>query len=234
MALGGDPPLAPRGPLAALSPGGGSISSPPVPCMDRVAAALYDRLLAPSERGWLGEQRRRLVGQASGVVLEIGAGTGANLAHYGSVERLLLTEPEEAMRRRLERHARSLGRAVVVDGAPAELLPFPDASVDTVVSTLVLCSVSDPAAALAEIGRVLRPGGRLLFLEHVRGAGRRGRVQDRLTPAWRVLAGGCHLDRDTVAAIRRQGFEVRELTWLQPRGVLETVLRPAVVGVAVR
>ncbi|MEA2671895.1 MAG: hypothetical protein QOG45_2115, partial [Chloroflexota bacterium] len=95
MALGGDPPLAPRGSLAALSPGGAPISSPPVHCTDRVAAALYDRLLAPSERGWLGEQRRRLVGQASGVVLEIGAGTGANLAHYGSVERLLLTEPEE-------------------------------------------------------------------------------------------------------------------------------------------
>ncbi|HEV7464971.1 MAG TPA: class I SAM-dependent methyltransferase, partial [Candidatus Dormibacteraeota bacterium] len=123
---------------------------------------------------------------------------------------------------------------VVMDGAPAERLPFPDASVDTVVSTLVLCTVSNPAAALLEIGRVLRPGGRLLFLEHVRGEGRRGRVQERITPVWRRLAGGCHLDRDTVSAIRRQGFEVRELTSLQPRGALATVLRPVMVGVAVR
>jgi ubiquinone/menaquinone biosynthesis C-methylase UbiE len=201
---------------------------------DRVFAALYDRLLAPSERGWLGEQRRHLVGQASGQVLEIGGGTGANLAHYGAVDRLVVTEPEEPMRRRLEQRARSLGRAVVVDGAPAERLPFPDASFDTVVSTLVLCTVGDPAAALAEIARVLRPGGRLLFIEHVRGEGRRGRLQERFTPVWGVLAGGCHLDRDTVSAIRRQGFEVLEPTSLQPRGALETVLRPAVVGVAVR
>ncbi|HEV7466182.1 MAG TPA: class I SAM-dependent methyltransferase [Candidatus Dormibacteraeota bacterium] len=202
--------------------------------MDRVFAALYDRLLAPSERGWLGEQRRRLVGRASGEVLEIGGGTGANLVHYGPVQRLVVTEPAEPMRRQLERRARSLGRAVVMDGAPAERLPFPDASVDTVVSTLVLCTVSNPATALLEIGRVLRPGGRLLFLEHVRGEGRRGRVQERVTPVWRRLAGGCHLDRDTVSAIRRQGFEVRGLTSLQPRGALATVLRPVVVGVAVR
>jgi SAM-dependent methyltransferase len=123
---------------------------------------------------------------------------------------------------------------VVVQDAPAEHLPFADASFDTVVSTLVLCTVRDPSAALAEIGRVLRPGGRLLFIEHVRGEGRRGRVQQRITPLWRVLAGGCHPDRDTVSAIRRQGLEVSELTTLQPRGPLEMVVRPVVVGVASR
>jgi SAM-dependent methyltransferase len=123
---------------------------------------------------------------------------------------------------------------VVVQDAPAEQLPFADSSFDTVVSTLVLCTVRDPSAALAEIGRVLRPGGRLLFIEHVRGEGRRGRFQQRITPLWRVLAGGCHPDRDTVAAIRRQGLEVSELTTLQPRGPLEMVVRPVVVGVASR
>jgi SAM-dependent methyltransferase len=202
--------------------------------LDRVFAALYDRLLAPTERSWLGEQRRRLLAGASGEVLEIGGGTGVNLAHYGDVERLVVTEPEEPMRRRLEQRARSWARPVVVQDAPAEHLPFADSSFDTVVSTLVLCTVRDPSAALAEIGRVLRPGGRLLFIEHVRGEGRRGRVQQRITPLWRVLAGGCHPDRDTVAAIRRQGLEVSELTTLQPRGPLEMVVRPVVVGVASR
>jgi SAM-dependent methyltransferase len=202
--------------------------------LDRVFAALYDRLLAPTERSWLGEQRRRLLAGASGEVLEIGGGTGVNLAHYGDVERLVVTEPEEPMRRRLEQRARSWARPVLVQDAPAEHLPFADSSVDTVVSTLVLCTVRDPSAALAEIGRVLRPGGRLLFIEHVRGEGRRGRFQQRITPLWRVLAGGCHPDRDTVAAIRRQGLEVTELTTLQPRGPLEMVVRPVVVGIASR
>jgi SAM-dependent methyltransferase len=202
--------------------------------LDRVFAALYDRLLAPTERSWLGEQRRRLLAGASGEVLEIGGGTGVNLAHYGNVDRLVVTEPEAPMRRRLEQRARSWARPVVVQDAPAEHLPFADASFDTVVSTLVLCTVRDPSAALAEIGRVLRPGGRLLFIEHVRGEGRRGRVQQRITPLWRVLAGGCHPDRDTVSAIRRQGLEVSELTTLQPRGPLEVVVRPVVVGVASR
>jgi SAM-dependent methyltransferase len=200
--------------------------------MDRVFAALYDHLLAPSERSWLGEQRRRLLAGVSGEVLEIGGGTGVNLAHYGNVDRLVVTEPEEPMRRRLEQRARSAARPVVVQDAPAEHLPFAESSFDTVVSTLVLCTVGDPSAALAEIRRVLRPGGRLLFIEHVRGEGRRGRVQERITPLWRVLAGGCHPDRDTVSVIRRQGLEVRELTSLEPRGLLELVVRPVVVGVA--
>jgi ubiquinone/menaquinone biosynthesis C-methylase UbiE len=200
--------------------------------IDRVFAALYDRLLAPTERSWLGEQRRRLLAGASGEVLEVGGGTGVNLAYYGEVDRLVVTEPEEPMRRRLEQRARSAARPVVVQDAPAEHLPYADSSFDTVVSTLVLCTVADPSAALAEIGRVLRPGGRLLFIEHVRGEGRRGRVQERITPLWRVLAGGCHPDRDTVSAIRRQGLAVSELTSLQPPGLLEIVVRPVVVGVA--
>lgn len=195
-------------------------------------AAIYDPLLGPTEKKWLGAQRRRLLEQASGEVLEIGGGTGTNLAHYGRVDRLVVTEPYEPMRRRLEAKARKDGRTVVVDGAPAERLGFPDASFDTVVSTLVLCTVQDPRAALAEVRRVLRPSGRLLFLEHVRGEGRRGRVQDMATPVWRALAGGCHPNRDTVSAIREQGLRIDEVEELRPKGLLEFVVRPVVVGTA--
>jgi ubiquinone/menaquinone biosynthesis C-methylase UbiE len=121
---------------------------------------------------------------------------------------------------------------VVVDASPAERLDFADASFDTVVSTLVLCTVADPLAALSEVRRVLRPGGRLLFIEHVRGEGRRGRLQERATPVWRVLAGGCHPNRDTLSAISRQGLHVEQVQQVCPKGLLEFVVRPVVVGAA--
>jgi ubiquinone/menaquinone biosynthesis C-methylase UbiE len=200
--------------------------------LDRAFAAVYDPLLGPTERRWLGEQRRRLLEQATGEVLEIGGGTGANLDHYGSVDRLVVAEPYEPMRRRLEARARHTGRSIDVDAAPAEKLPYGDASFDTVVSTLVLCTVGDVQAALAEVRRVLRPSGRLLFLEHVRGHGRRGRLQDLATPVWRLLAGGCHPNRDTISAMRRQGLRVERVEELRPRGPLEFVVRPVVVGTA--
>jgi ubiquinone/menaquinone biosynthesis C-methylase UbiE len=179
-------------------------------------AAVYDRLTAKAERTWLASRRARLIAQARGEVLEIGAGTGANLRHYRDVTRVVVSEPDPAMRRRLTRHLASVTVPVEVSDAPAEHLGFPDGSFDTVVSTLVLCSVADPEAALAEMRRVLRPDGRLLVLEHVRGEGRRARWQDRVTPIWRRVGAGCHPNRDTQAAIVRAGFHVSQVERFSP------------------
>src|SRR5690348_14006223 len=132
----------------------------------RFFAATYDRLMAGTEKAGLRERRHDLLASASGRVLEIGAGTGANLDHYpDAVTELVLTEPEEPMARRLEAKAAESGRVVTVVRAPAESLPFPDDSFDTAVCTLVLCTVRDPERTLAELERVLKPGGTLLFLE---------------------------------------------------------------------
>ena len=198
----------------------------------RVFAALYDRLGRRAERGPLGARRRELLSEASGRVLELGAGTGANLAHYPALERLTLTEPDAAMRRRLAPRAAEAPFPVELVDAPAEDLPVESGGVDTVVSTFVLCSVNDPSRALAEARRALRGGGRLLFLEHVRGEGRAARWQDRLEPASRRLFAGCHPNRDTVTAIRRAGFSVVALRTL-PDVPAAPWARPVVAGVAV-
>ena len=197
----------------------------------RVFAAVYDRLNAGAERTWLGKRRADLVARATGQVLEVGAGTGANLAHYRGVERVVAAEPDPAMRARLRFR---LGRATVpveVSDAPAEHLGLRDASIDTVVCTLVLCSVADPDATLAELRRVLRPGGQLLVLEHVRGDGRRARWQDRVTPLWRLVGAGCHPNRDTVAAIERAGFHLDHQERFDPPRV-PAIIRPFVEVVA--
>jgi SAM-dependent methyltransferase len=198
----------------------------------RVFAALYDLLGRRAERGPLGARRRELLCTASGRVLELGAGTGANLRHYPALERLTVTEPDGAMRRRLAPRAAGATFPVDLLDAPAEDLPIASGGVDVVVSTFVLCTVDDPARALAEARRVLRPGGRLLFMEHVRGEGRAGRLQDRLEGASTRLFAGCHPNRDTVGSIRLAGFSVTAL-----RGVGDVPAapwaRPVVAGVAV-
>jgi ubiquinone/menaquinone biosynthesis C-methylase UbiE len=148
---------------------------------DRLGAWIYDPFLWLGERRGMARRRHDLLADAEGRVLEIGAGTGLNLRHYGvPVEALVLTEPVEPMARALERRVQRVGRPADVRRASAEALPFGDDSFDTVVSTMVLCTVQDQALALSEIARVLRPGGRLLFIEHLRrrrsvgGAGRIG------------------------------------------------------------
>ena len=223
----------------------------------RLFAAGYDRMMAGVERAALGEHRRLLLGGAHGAVLEIGGGTGANVPHYGSaVSELVLVEPLEAMARRLERrlaaHAGApqpqlpagsahapLERSARVPPARvlrarAEELPFADASFDTAVSTLVLCSVDSPSRALAELHRVLRPGGRLLFVEHVRADDERiARWQDRLNRVNRVVAQGCNCNRATLAAMEAAGFRLERVE----HGVLPKApphLRPLVVGEARR
>src|SRR5690349_21849754 len=147
-----------------------------------IFAVTYDRMSRKSEDAGLRELRQGLLAEASGSVLEIGAGTGLNLALYnGTVESLVVTEPEPAMLKRLQRSAREHAPLAKVLRAPAESLPFEDDTFDTVVSTLVLCGVDDQALALREVRRVLRPGGRLLFLEHVRSDEEQfARFQDRI------------------------------------------------------
>lgn len=180
----------------------------------RLFAALYDRINAAAERGEMGDARSELLSEAVGAVLEIGGGTGANLPHYRDVERVVISEPDPFMRRKLEPKLEpkldQVRVPVEVSDAGAESLPFADGSFDTVVSTLVLCSVPDQRAALEEIRRVLRPDGKLLFLEHVRGEGRIARWQDRLVPIWKRLFAGCHPNRDTVAAMEASGFRIEE------------------------
>src|SRR5215210_3378008 len=134
----------------------------------RFTAALYDPFFWVAERAGMAARRRALVAQAHGRVLEIGAGTGLNLRHYPDGLDLVLTEPDDAMAERLRARVAALGRRAAVVPAGAEALPFADDSFDTIVSTLVLCTVPDQPAALREVARVLRPGGRLLFAEHVR------------------------------------------------------------------
>lgn len=180
----------------------------------RMFSAMYDRAFEATEEAGLREMRRELLAGARGRVLELGAGTGLNLELYPEgVEALTLTEPDPHMtkqlRRRLAESSRADAEAVE---APAEKLPFPDDSFDTAVVTLVLCTVPDPTAALAEIKRVLKPGGQLLFLEHVRsGDPGLAKWQDRLERPWRFLGDGCHCNRDTVAAINAAGFELSDV-----------------------
>jgi ubiquinone/menaquinone biosynthesis C-methylase UbiE len=177
-----------------------------------VFAAFYNLIERIDERAGMAERRHDLLAHAYGRVVEIGAGTGLNFSHYPpSVTKVEATEPDPYMRRRARRAAATAPVPVTVTDAAAEALPFQDGSFDAAAATLVLCSVRDPDVALHELRRVLKPGGRLLFFEHVRGADRLARWQDRLERPWGWFAGGCHPNRDTVQGIREAGFELEEL-----------------------
>lgn len=156
------------------------------------------------------EHRRTLVAEATGVVVEIGAGYGATFEHYGDrVTRVLALEPDAHLRAAATATASRVPLDIDVRAGVVESIPLADGTVDTVVSSLVLCSVRDQAAALAEIARVLAPGGRLLVYEHVRSNnGALALAEDAMTPLWGLMAGGCHPNRDTVAAVREAGFTV--------------------------
>jgi SAM-dependent methyltransferase len=174
----------------------------------RFFSSVYDRMTKSTEEAGLREMRRALLAGASGRVLEIGAGTGANLDLYpDTVTELVLVEPDPHMTKRLRAKLAASGRSATVIEAPAESIPLQDAGFDRVVSTLVLCTVPDPAATAAELRRVLRPDGRLLFIEHVRSEEPGlARWQDRLEGPWRFLGDGCHCNRDTLATLHAAGL----------------------------
>ena len=198
-----------------------------------IFAAFFARMSRSAEKRGLGELRDEVVGKASGVVLEVGAGTGSNFSHYPSaVTEVVATEPDPHMLRRAREAAPTATVPLRVEQAPAARLPAEDGTIDTVVATLVFCSIDDPEAALAEIRRVLKPGGRMLFLEHVRAEDPRlARWQDRLQPVWSFFGAGCRPNRDTAATIERAGFVLEEVVRFdfRPNMVLD---RPHVKGVA--
>lgn len=198
-------------------------------------ATVYDRMMAKSERLCLAEWRTELLAPLSGEVLEIGSGTGVNLQFYPrDLTRLLLSEPDPHMRGKLEqRLADSPFPTVEILSSAAEQHELPDASFDHIVSTLVLCSVSDLEKTLQEIMRLLRPGGSLVLLEHVCSADSDLlQLQRRLEPFWKWFAGNCHLTRNTAARLEQAGF-VTALQQVEMRGAPGFV-RPVIMGRALR
>jgi ubiquinone/menaquinone biosynthesis C-methylase UbiE len=201
----------------------------------RFFAAMYDKLMAGTEEAGLADNRRRLLAKARGATLELGAGTGGNLAYYPeAVTELVLTEPSEHMAKRLRARVSASGRDAQVILAPAERLPFEDAHFDTVVGTLMFCTADDPAAVVGEVRRVLRPGGQLLFLEHVRSDKPNvARWQDRFEKPWGYLAAGCHPNRPTLATIEASGLQIDDVEHGElPKA--PPLVRPLISGRATR
>lgn len=183
----------------------------------KIAHPLFARIYARQSQGaearGMTDQRRELLAGLSGTVVEVGAGNGLNFAHYPpAVDRVIAVEPEPYLRALAQDAAAQAPVPVeVVEGA-AEALPLKDGAVDAAVASLVLCSVLDPQAAVAELHRVLRPGGELRFNEHVvSDSPRRARVQRTLDRTiWPHIAGGCHLARDTGRLLEQHGFEIED------------------------
>jgi SAM-dependent methyltransferase len=197
----------------------------------RAFALLYDPFVWVGERAGLRAHRKAVLSHARGCTIEIGSGTGLNLPHYpDDLDELVLVEPDASMRSRLEKRLSQSGRRTRLVDAPAERLPFPNGSVDTVVSTLVLCTVDAPDVALREIARVLRPDGQLLLIEHVRSESPAlARWQDRLARPWRRFARGCRCNRATAELIATCGLELdqkRDASW---HG-MPPIVRPLIVG----
>ncbi len=201
----------------------------------KIFAAGYDHFMAPTEKACLAALRERLLAPAKGRVLEIGGGTGANLPYYrDGVTELVIVEPAEAMTRRLKRKLPGYRIPTRILRAPAEHLPLETASFDYVVSTLVLCTVENPAEALAEVRRALRAHGRLLFLEHVRSdEPALARWQDRLHRPWSWFGCGCQCNRPTAENISAAGFMLAELRQ-EKLTMAPPLVRPVIVGAAVR
>lgn len=201
----------------------------------RLFAAGYDAFAGVAERAGLAERRHALLRQARGATLELGAGTGVNIEHYPpEVTELVLSEPDKHMAKKLRRRLSESGRAAEAVEAPAERLPFEDQRFNTVVGTLVLCTIPDPAGALAETARVLKPGGRFLFLEHVRAESPRlARWQDRLHTPWFYFGAGCNCNRPTLRTIEASPLKVESVEHTEmPKAV--PIVKPMITGAAIR
>jgi ubiquinone/menaquinone biosynthesis C-methylase UbiE len=188
-------------------------TTPPRPSLSK---RLFARMMANrsgQNDELLGERKRSLLGGLHGSILEIGPGTGPNLAYYPADVTWVGVEPNPAMHPYLYKEAQRLGMQVVLHGVGAEHLPAADASLDAVVATHVLCSVGDQSRALQEVLRVLKPGGRFVFIEHVAAQPHTStrRIQGWIRPVWQVFGDGCHLDRETWVAIQTAGFSAVEL-----------------------
>jgi ubiquinone/menaquinone biosynthesis C-methylase UbiE len=201
----------------------------------RMFSAFYDRAFEATEEAGLREMRRELLKRARGRVLELGSGTGLNLELYPheGLDSLVLTEPDPHMAKQLRTRAKDLCPGAELLEVGAEELPFEDDSFDTVVVTLVLCTVPDQPAALKEISRVLAPAGQLLFLEHVRSPEPGlAKWQDRLEKPWRFLGDGCHCNRDTESALKAAGFQLSDVEHPElPKA--PPIVRPMTKGTAV-
>lgn len=202
-----------------------------------VFARFYAKMSIGMDSAGVAEKRQQLLAGLAGSVIEVGAGNGLNFAHYPStVTSVLAVEPEPHLRTIAERNAKHAAVPITIVDGTAEHLPADDAAYDAVVATLMLCSVPDPATALREMRRVLRPAGELRFMEHAaaESAGHRRiqRVAD--VTIWPLCFGGCHPSRDAVAAMTASGFAVRELTKFRfPDDRLPWPTAPHVLGVAV-
>lgn len=175
-------------------------------------ADVYDFVMRGAEHGRLATWRREIVSPAEGAVLEIAAGTGLNFSHYRVGTAVVATEPDLAMLERARSRARLACASIALVAADAQLLPFRDGTFDTAVIGLGLCTIPSPMKALDELRRVLRPGGVARLLEHVRvDRPIVGRLQDFVTPAWRRIAGGCRLNRQTVETVQRAGFHIDDI-----------------------
>jgi ubiquinone/menaquinone biosynthesis C-methylase UbiE len=198
-------------------------------------AARFDQFTARREEQGFGALRKRLLQPAHGNVLDVGAGTAANLPHYpAAVEHVALLDPHPGMLARAAARSASSHMNATVHLGSAERLPFVDASFDTVVFTKTLCTVEDVATALKEAARVLRPNGRLLVLEHVRSRDPRlASWQDRLAPLQAFFSSGCHPNRDTLSAIRDAGFDFEWLEQFDEPRMPLPIVRPLIMGSAI-
>ena len=206
--------------------------------MSAIMAFFYDRFMSGLEKACLHDWRTELLAEVKGEVLEIGAGTGANLAYYpnGNI-RLLLSEPDAAMRKQLEKKIALTQRDdICLNSLQAEKLLLEDNRFDYVIASLVCCSVTNIDRSLAEIYRVLKPGGRYLFIEHVAAKtdSKARRLQEWLTPLWRKFAGNCHLNRETEKAMLMAGFELVKIQRDAMPDSVPAIVRSSIHGIAVK